>query len=75
MEARGHGDTVKVYNFCVFDIDAKHMRIAPCKAPRDVIVRRFHGEVLEGTAQCVAVDELDEDGRYRRIATGWGELG
>ena len=30
--------------------------------------------VLEGTGEDVPLSELDAQGRYRRIATGWGEL-
>jgi hypothetical protein len=68
------GQTVKVYSFRVFDINANGLRVAKHKATRDAIVSRFGGEVLEGTAQDVPSAELDEQGRFRRIATGWGEL-
>ena len=68
-------DTVTVYNFRVFDAHAHEMRLATCKAPLEVIASMFGGEPLEGTAHEVAVSELDDQGCYRRIATGWGELG
>ena len=32
------------------------------------------GDILEGTHEDVDVSALDQHGRYRRIATGWGEL-
>lgn len=67
-------ETVTVFSFRVFDSDSGDMRLATCKAPREVIVSHFHGEVLEGTDHRVPKAELDEHGRYRRIATGWGEL-
>jgi len=66
---------VEVYSFRVFDIDVNEMRVARHKATRKANVLRLGGEVLEGTGQHVAVFEVDEAGRYRRIATGWGELG
>ena len=69
-----HTATVKVYSFQVFDIHSSGFRVAKHKATREAIASRFGGEVLEGTAQEVSPAELDEHGRFRRIATGWGEL-
>ncbi len=71
MEQR---DTVKVYSFRVFDLDTNSFRIARHKATREAIASRLGGEVLDGTGEEVAAAELDERGRFRRIATGWGEL-
>ncbi len=65
-------DTVTVYAFLVRDVETDHP--AAFKAPRHLIVQRFGGTVLEGTAEEVPADELDAHGRYRRIATGWGVL-
>lgn len=48
--------------------------VARYKAERHVIVNVFRGQVLEGTGEEVARADLDEMGRFRRIATGWGEL-
>ena len=48
--------------------------IATYKATRGTIVDRLKGTVLEGTGEEVPENELDPNGRYRRIATGWGEL-
>lgn len=67
-------DTVKVYCFRVFDPALCAMRLAAFKASRKTITSHLGGEVLEGTEQDVSTDELDEQGRYRRIATGWGAL-
>lgn len=67
-------DTVPVYSFRVFELDAEAYHVASFKAPRHVIAERFHGDVLEGTGVEVDADELDEYGRYRRVATGWGAL-
>jgi hypothetical protein len=71
MEQR---QTVKVYSFRVFDVHANGLRVAKHKATREAIVSQLGGEVLEGTGQDVSPAELDEEGRFRRIATGWGEL-
>jgi len=66
--------SVRVYSFRVFDLSAKEMRIAKFKAQRETIVSQFGGQVLELTGEDVAPAELDQHGRYRRIATAWGEL-
>jgi hypothetical protein len=29
---------------------------------------------MEGTAELVDAEALDEQGRFRRVATAWGEL-
>ena len=66
--------TVTVYSFRLHLDSYENTRVAPCKATREVIEKVFGGDTLEGTAQRVRVDELDEQGCYRRIATGWGLL-
>jgi hypothetical protein len=48
--------------------------VAPFKATREQIVERYRGHPLEGTAEKVDPAALDEQGRYRRVATGWGDL-
>lgn len=67
-------ETVKVHAFRIFDADIGAMRHATYKATRMTIATRLSGEVLEGTEEEVPSDELDEHGRFRRIATGWGVL-
>jgi hypothetical protein len=67
-------DPAKILSFHVFDIEAGASRLSKYKAACDVIADAFGGEVAERTGQDVSPTELDEQGRYRRIATGWGEL-
>lgn len=66
--------TVKVYSFRVLERVPETYRVSSFKAPRQAIVERYRGEVLEGTGEEVDVTELDAHGRYRRVATGWGAL-
>lgn len=67
-------ETVKIYSFRIFDSAIGGSRHANYKASREMIASLLGGELLEGTEQEVAPGELDELGRYRRVATGWGEL-
>lgn len=67
-------DTVIVYNFRVFDTTRKRYVAAMHKAPRHV-VQALDGVVVEGSAEEVGAAELNAEGLYRRVATGWGELG
>lgn len=66
-------DGVTVYSFLVSDAGPKHWRLAAFKASRETIQRAYGGRVLEGTAQRVPRNDLDAEGRLRRVATGWGE--
>jgi hypothetical protein len=66
-------DVVKVYAFRVFGSHVESPRLANFKATRETI-RRLEGDLVPGTEEVVARSELDDDGRYRRIATGWGGL-
>lgn len=67
-------DTVIVYSFHLFGADPEDFELAPFKATREAIAGLYGGRVLEGTAEHVDVGALDRQGRYRRVATGWGEL-
>lgn len=67
-------ETVVVYNFRVYEVEREAFQVSSFKVPRDLIAARYGGDVLEGTAEEVESAALDERGRYRRIATGWGEL-
>jgi hypothetical protein len=67
-------DRVTVYSFWTFDRGFEAPILSPFKASRDAIVKIWRGKVAEGTAQVVLSSELDDSGRYRRLATGWGEL-
>lgn len=64
---------VKVYGFRVYGSHVESPRVAGYKATREAILR-MEGEVIAGTEEHVPPAELDTEGRYRRIATGWGEL-
>jgi hypothetical protein len=63
-----------VYAFMSFEQSVENPSMAPFKATREAIVSRYLGRVLEGTAEQVETDALDPQGRYHRVATGWGEL-
>lgn len=65
---------VIVYNFIEPQRSSDAPTLATYKATRETIVSRLKGSVLEGTGEEVPVQDLDAQGRYRRIATGWGEL-
>lgn len=67
-------DGVAVYAFMTMERGVESAGIAPFKATRQAIERRFQGRILEGTAQLVDPDELDEEGRLVRLPTGWGDL-
>lgn len=69
-----HDATVTVYGYLTrLQPPASHHTWRH-KAPREVIVERFAGEVMEGTGEDVPLSELDGEGRFCRVATGWGEL-
>ena len=65
---------VTVYNFRTLDSGYESAPVSAFKATRQAIVDVFGGDPIEGTEQVVRADELDGHGRYRRLATGWGEL-
>lgn len=65
---------VTVYSFCLYDLDSRSMRQLPYKLQRPAIEAINGAELLEATAEEVAAEALDAQGRYRRVATGWGEL-
>lgn len=65
---------VSVYSFRLLDRGVENAPIATFKATREVIVEVYHGDPLEGTREEVPTELLDEAGRYRRVATGWGAL-
>jgi hypothetical protein len=67
-------EVVEVFDFLEFDPASGEMRWVNFKAMRVAIETRFRGKVLEGTGRRVLRSELDAEGRFRRIATGWGVL-
>jgi hypothetical protein len=69
-----HHDTVTVYSFRVFDLEAREMRPAPCKATRESIAALRHAELLPSTAEDVPREVVDPRGCFKRMPTGWGAL-
>lgn len=65
---------VTVYNFRMLDSGFESAPVSPFKATRQAILDVFGGDPIDSTAERVAREELDAEGRYRRKATGWGEL-
>lgn len=68
-------DTVTVFSYKAFDPESREMQVANGKATREAIAGMRQAEYLPGTAESVPRAALDAKGRYRRLATGWGELG
>lgn len=66
---------VAVYNFRDFTRGIEMAEVAPFKATRQAIQDMYRGKPIQGTEELVSPDDLDELGRYRRMPTGWGELG
>ncbi|MES2718730.1 MAG: hypothetical protein V4795_23430 [Pseudomonadota bacterium] len=50
------------------------MQVADCKATRDAIAALRLAEHVPGTGEPVLRQSLNAQGRYRRLATGWGAL-
>ena len=67
-------DVVTVFNFSHFELGADAPVVSPYKATRETIVHRLKQSVMEGTGEEVPCHALDNQGRFRRVATGWGEL-
>ncbi len=65
---------IKVYSFWTLESGTENPALAPFKATREAIAKKWTGRLAEGTEQEVESSELDSQGRYRRMATGWGEL-
>lgn len=64
---------VLVYAFQAYDMRTGDHETALFKAPLPWI-ERTGGKALQGTAEAVPREALDAQGRYRRVATGWGAL-
>ncbi len=64
-------ETVMVYSFRVAGYNLESSPLAGYKATRDAIGRIADGVILESTAEEVGAEDLDAQGRYRRIPTGW----
>ncbi len=68
-------DTVTVYAFMVFDLNTRERVPGSFKATREAIAAMFEAERLDATAEDVPQASIDARGHFRRLATGWGELG
>ncbi len=69
-----HPDMVTVFGFRTFDPATCEMEVAPYKATREAVAAMRLAEPLVATGEDVPRDALDDCGRYRRVATGWGAL-
>ncbi len=69
-----HSVEVPVYNFRILDSGYESAPMSSFKATRQAVVDVFGGDPIEATEELVPRDELDQHGRYRRVATGWGAL-
>jgi hypothetical protein len=65
--------TVTVYSYRILDHGVERARLARFKTTRERIAASFEAQILEGTAEEVLESALDAQGRYCRVATGWGE--
>jgi hypothetical protein len=66
--------TVMVFNFRSLSASVEMPRQAAYKATRERIESIPGAQLLEGTGEPVSVSELDAQGHFRRVATGWGPL-
>jgi hypothetical protein len=66
--------TVTVFYFQNLGDGVEMARMAGYKATREQIAAMHDAKILEGTGERVPTTELDEQGHYRRLPTGWGEL-
>ncbi len=71
---RSTDQQVTVFSFRTLDSGFESSAVSAFKATREAIAEVYQGDVIEGTGQRVSAEELDAQGRYRRVATGWGEL-
>jgi hypothetical protein len=67
-------DFVTVYAFRHLDGGRDTGCHAKFKATRDAIREVHRGQLLGGTHEKVRPEALDNQGRYRRVPTGWGAL-
>lgn len=63
--------SVVVHSFRCFDVNAGSLIVPPFKATEQAILHQFQGEVLPLTAEIVDRSELDSEGRWFRLASGW----
>lgn len=63
-----------VYAFQCFDLNVGAVIVPPFKATERAIVYEFKGKALPLTGERIDPSELDNEGRWFRVATGWGQL-
>jgi len=66
---------VTVYAFEYFDVNVGDTIVPPFKATDGAIRAIFKGKPLPLTGEAVDESEVDHEGRWFRVATGWGQLG
>lgn len=64
---------VMAYAFECYDLNLDMTIAPPFKATQQAI-RPFHGKLIPMTGEMVDIAELDNDGRWFRLATGWGTV-
>ena len=67
------GSRAVAYAFRCFDVNAGCVLAPPFKAILRAIEQTFHGQQLSLSAEWVDAWDLDAEGRWFRLATGWGE--
>jgi hypothetical protein len=72
-QSEPNSQSVLVFNFRLAEGHFENQHVAPYKATLKLI-KALGGEHLPGTVETVAAEDIDAKGRYRRVATGWGEL-
>jgi hypothetical protein len=64
---------ITVYDFRLIQPPIENPQLPGYKATLAAI-RELGGVALAGTAQQVPASDVDDEGRYRRLNTGWGAL-
>jgi hypothetical protein len=72
-QTRPQSPSIAVFNFRLAEGHHENRHVAPYKATLERI-QALGGEPMPGTEEYVAAEDIDAKGRYRRVATGWGEL-
>jgi hypothetical protein len=72
-QSEPHSPSIAVFNFRLAEGHFENQHVAPYKATL-ARIKALGGEPMPGTEEGVAAEDIDAMGRYRRVATGWGEL-
>ena len=65
---------VTVYSFRELHTGYESPSVSRFKTTLEKIRRVYEGDPIEGTAEQVSIEDLDDAGRYCRVATGWSDL-